>query len=324
MKKQRVIIWGFYPDDGVLKNTISYVWNSFSDAFLHLGYDVYWFPNVKVDNFDFSDCIFIAEGHDDSEIPLEKTSTYFVHCAWNPKKYIGNVARFIDIRHALKHTNQKNYIFELDKEKTKMDPGVYYEPSTNQVINLKNGYVDYMVDDFDKIYMSWATDLLPDQINENDVYHPRGDSIYFLGSLSSDGDFENISLLKEFGDECKKNGVKFKINNFYQNQISNEDHIKLYKESILGFDLRCKINIEWGYVPCRVFKTMSYGHLGLTNCPETLVELEGHVKYSPTPAGVFHEGMKHKGDYKFIKDGLHYIKDYHTYINRAKSLLKVL
>ena len=50
MNKQKVIIWGFKPENGVLKNTISYVWNSFYLAFKYLDYDVHWFPNEKIDN----------------------------------------------------------------------------------------------------------------------------------------------------------------------------------------------------------------------------------------------------------------------------------
>jgi len=325
MSKQKVIIWGFYPKDGVIQNTISYVWNSFANAFIKLGYDVYWFPNEKVEGFDFTDCIFIAEGWDDSEIPLEKTSTYIVHCAWNPAKYIGNVGRFIDMRYNLKKMDHPNYIFELDKDKaTKVGKACYLEESTNQVIDFKNGKVEYRIDDFDKVYICWATDLMPEEINEQDIYYPRSDTIWFLGSLSNDGKYANIPLIKEFGAECEKNGVKFAVNNFYNRQLSVEEYIQLSKESLLGPDLRCELNVEWGYIPCRVFKNMSYGHLGLTNCPETVRELEGHVKFAETPAGVFHEGMKYKDDYKFIKDGLNYIKDHHTYINRAQSLLEVV
>ena len=43
----KIIIWGFYPENGVLQNTISYVWNSFYTAFKYLGHEVYWFPNNK-------------------------------------------------------------------------------------------------------------------------------------------------------------------------------------------------------------------------------------------------------------------------------------
>ena len=320
----KIVIWGFYPENGVLKNTISYVWNSFYNAFKYLGHDVYWFPNEKIDNFDFSDCIFIAEGYDDSEIPLNKTSTYFVHCAYNPAKYVGNVRKFVDMRYNLKKIDHPNYVYELDKEKTKMDKGCYYEPSTNQVIDFKNGRVNYRIDDFDKVYIGWATNLMPNEIDKNDVYYPRSNNVYFLGSISNDGRYSNIHLIEEFANECRKNNIEFVLNNFSANQLSEEDYIRLSKESLLGFDIRCQADVEWGRISCRLYKNMSYGHLGMTNCYEAYKELDEYCIYNESASGLFYDAMAKKDDYEFIKKSVNYIKQYHTYVNRVQSLLKVL
>ena len=320
----KIIIWGFYPKNGVLQNTISYVWNSFYNAFKYLGYEVYWFPNQKIDNFDFSNCVFISEGYDDSEIPLDKTSTYFVHCAYNPEKYVGKVRKFIDMRYNLKKIDHPNYVYELDKENTKMDIGCYYEPSTNQVIDFKNGKVSYRIDDFDKIYIGWATNLMPNEINEDDVYCARSNKVYFLGSLSSDGKYSNIHLIEEFAKECHKNKIEFVVNNFSNNQLSEDDYIDLCKESLLGFDIRCQADVEWGRISCRLYKNMSYGHLGMTNCYEAYKELDEHCIYNESASQLFYDAMSKKDDFEFIKKGVNYIKEHHTYVNRVKSMMKVI
>jgi len=320
----KIIIWGFYPKNGVLQNTISYVWNSFYNAFKYLGYEVYWFPNQKIDNFDFSNCVFISEGYDDSEIPLDKTSTYFVHCAYNPEKYVGKVRKFIDMRYNLKKIDHPNYVYELDKENTKMDIGCYYEPSTNQVIDFKNGKVSYRIDDFDKIYIGWATNLMPNEINEDDVYCARSNKVYFLGSLSSDGKYSNIHLIEEFAKECHKNEIEFVVNNFSNNQLSEDDYIDLCKESLLGFDIRCQADVEWGRISCRLYKNMSYGHLGMTNCYEAYKELDEHCIYNESASQLFYDAMSKKDDFEFIKKGVNYIKEHHTYVNRVKSMMKVI
>lgn len=320
----KIIIWGFYPHNGVLQNTISYVWNSFFNAFKHLGHEVYWFPNQKIENFDFTNCVFLCEGYDDSEIPLNKSSTYFVHCAFNPAKYVGQVRKFIDMRYNLKKIDHPNYIYTLDKEKTKMDKGCYYEPSTNKVIDFKNGRVAYRIDDFDKIYIGWATNLLSHEIEENDVYFPRSNKVYFLGSLSDDGRYANVHLMQEFAKECQKNNIEFIINNFTQKQLSETDYIRISKESLLGFDIRCDADVEWGRIPCRLYKNMSYGHLGMTNCYEAYKELDGHCIYSKSASQMFYDAMNKKNDFAFIKKGLNYIKNFHTYENRVRSMLKVI
>ena len=205
-----------------------------------------------------------------------------------------------------------------------MDIGCYYEPSTNQVIDFKNGKVSYRIDDFDKIYIGWATNLMPNEINEDDVYYPRSNKVYFLGSLSSDGKYANIPLIEEFARECQKNNIEFALNNFSANQLTEEDYIRLCKESLLGFDIRCQADVEWGRISCRLYKNMSYGHLGMTNCYEAYKELDEHCIYNESSSGIFYDAIAKKDDYEFIKKGVNYIKEYHTYVNRVKSMMKVI
>jgi hypothetical protein len=325
-EKYRVIVWGFKPVNGVVQNTISYVWESFYKAFSNLGFETYWFPNEKIEGFNFENCIFLCEGYDDSNIPIEESSIYYVHCAYDPIKYVGKVGRFIDLRYNLNNIDHPNYIYTLDKVKSeKIGKGCYYEPSSGKMIEFKNGRVSYSINDFEKVYVSWATDLLPSEIDENDVYLEREKKIYFLGSLCADKEFYNIHLIEEFANECRKSGIEFIINPFGPNtQLSNYDYIKKSKESLLGFDLRCERAASWGQIACRIFKNMSYGHLGLTNTLEAYNELEGHCLYSSSPSDLFHMGMERREDYNYIKDGLKYIREHHTYINRVESLISII
>jgi len=321
----KVVVWGFKPKDGYVENTISYVWESFFKAFQYLGFETYWFPDERVDNFDFNNCIFLSEAYQDNFIPLNKSSIYFVHCAYNPVKYIGQVGKFIDLRYNLKKINHPNYIYEIEKDKLeKIGKGCYYEPSTNKMVRLKNGRVDYEIDDFDKLYLSWATNLMPNEINEEDVYLERSNKIYFLGTLSKDGDYANKYLIDQFAAEARKNNVEFVINNFYDRQLSDSDYIKLCKESLLGFDVRCKAHVDWGHIPCRLYKNISYGHLGMTNSLESYNELDGYCVYNPNVSELFHDCMAKRKDYDFIREGLLYVKDNHTYVNRVKSMLTVI
>ncbi len=208
--KYRVIIWG-YPMKEPIANTVSYVWNGIYKAFKILGFETYWFSDENYPkDFDFSNCIFWAEGYADDNLPLNDTSIYYVHCAWNPKKYIGHVKKFIDIRYNLRYIEHPNYIYKLDKENTpQLGKGCYYEKSTNQIVDFKNGRVRYDIEDFDKLYLSWATNLMPHEIDENDIYKKRNKIVYFLGTLSTDGQYANVNLIQEFENECKKNGIDF-------------------------------------------------------------------------------------------------------------------
>jgi hypothetical protein len=51
--------------------------------------------------------------------------------------------------------------------------------------------------------------------------------------------------------------------------------------------------------------------------------MDGNCIYNPDPAELFHDGMRNRKNYDLIKKGMEYVKENHTYINRAQSLLKV-
>ena len=130
----KVVIWG-YP---LYSHTHSYIHNAFYKAFQHLGYDTYWFHDEQYpEDFDWNDCLFWTEGFADKKIPLNKTSTYFVHVCPDPSKYIGKVKRFVDVR-----TNDiwhKDHVYEFTLDKTKVErvgPCTYYQPKKNRRVQV--------------------------------------------------------------------------------------------------------------------------------------------------------------------------------------------
>ena len=81
-------------------HTHSYIHYGWHKGFKHLGYDTYWFDdNNFPKDFNYNNSLFITEGYADNNIPILKTSIYFVHIARFPEKYINNVKRFIEIRY---------------------------------------------------------------------------------------------------------------------------------------------------------------------------------------------------------------------------------
>lgn len=324
----KVVVWGFKPNQqGIYKNTVGYVWNGFYRGFKSLGFETYWFSDDDYDpTFDYSNCIFIVEAWDSNNIPINSDSIYYVHCAYDPSKYVGKVKKFIDLRYNLKSMNHPNYVFSRDKkDDVKLGPCCYLQPSTNQTVHLKNGHVDYQIEDFDKIYISWATDLLPEEMNENDIYLERENLIVFLGTIYYD-EYTNVPELEEFSSACQQNNIGFLVNpySYGADQILQEDYIKNYKRSLFGIDLRGKNNRETGYIPCRVFKNASYGLLSATNSEEVYNEMEGHCVYNFSVTQLFYDAMKERTNLTFITNSFYYVKENHTYINRCSDMLKIL
>ena len=321
MKYSKVVIWG-HP---LYSHTHSYVHEAYYRAFKHLGYDVYWFhdDNYPLD-FDFANCLFIGEGFADKKIPINSTSCYLIMYCPSPVKYQG-AGRYVDVR--MTAVNFKDHIqeYSLDKNTaSKIGPACYFVPKTSEKIKVKNDYVDYEINDFDKVYISWATNLLPHEINYDDMYIPREPNIYFCGTLSSSGEGENLSNWIPFIQEVKKSGYGFISNDPWQNPLSNDEVMRRMRESLLGVDIRSNLHIKQGLLTCRVFKNISYGHLGVTNSEEICNELEGNCVYNLDTSQLFYDAMSQRENASMIMNGMKLVKENHTYINRITSLLSIL
>lgn len=319
----KIIIWG-YP---LHSHTHSYIHAAFYKAFKSLDYETYWFHDKNYPkDFDWNDCVFWTEGFADKNIPLNKTSTYFVHVCPDPAKYINaGVKKFIDVRY--NHLWHKDHVYEykLDKSKVeKVGPCCYLSERKNRRVQVLNDYHKYWIEDYDKFYVTWATNYLPSEFDFEDIKYPRENKIYFSGNISSTGRCENYSTFKPFIYECQKNGIEFIHNDPFSNPLDENEVIERTKKSILGVDIRGPEHIKNGYVPCRVFKSISWGHLGITNSYEVYNELEGNCLYSKDTAQMFYDSMNKKNDFDFIKKSMKYVKENHTYVNRIQSIMKLL
>lgn len=321
MKYSKVIIWG-HP---LYTHTHSYVHDAYYRAFKSMGYDVYWFHDKDYpEDFDYNNCLFIGEGFADKEIPINESSCYLIMYCPSPIKYQGS-GRYIDVR--MTAVNFKDHIqeYSLDKSKTtKLGPACYFEPKTSNKIQVKNDYVDYEMDDYDKIYISWATNLLPDEFEEEDIYLERENAIYYSGTISAQGVCENYSKWMPFLKACQENKIKFIHNDPWANPLSMGEVINRTQRSILGVDIRGPQHLKQGLLTCRVFKNISYGHLGLTNSSSVYEELDGNCVYNDDTEQLFYDGMSNRENYNLIKRGMQFVKENHTYINRINSILSIL
>lgn len=321
MKYSKVVIWG-HP---LYSHTHSYVHDAYYRAFKHMGYDIYWFHDDEYpEDFDYTNCLFIGEGFADKNIPINDTSCYLIMYCPSPIKYQG-AGRYIDVR--MTAVNFKDHIQEYSVDKsvlTKIGSACYFDPKTSNKVKVKNDYVNYEMNDYDKVYISWATNLLPDEFEEEDIYLERENVIYFFGTISGSGVCENFSNWKPFIKSCSDNKINFIHNDPWQNPVSMGDVIVNIQKSLLGIDIRGPQHLKQELLTCRVFKNISYGHLGLTNSKAVYEELEGNCIYNDNTEELFYDGMKNRKNYKLISDGMKFVKENHTYINRINSLISIL
>lgn len=294
----KIIIWG-HKNNG---HTHGYIHSSYFKAFKYMGYDTYWFDNNDdVSGFNFDNCIFLTEDQVQSNIPLNKTSKYILHHT-KLDKYIDNRLDFINLANYLKYC----------------DTGV--DNAYNKGNSLeKVGECCFWDEKTKTIHQPWATDLTPNEIDLNNAlqYNKNLNDIYYIGMSHENSDNINI-----FANSAKINGKNFIITRG-QSDIQN---MELIRKSLVSVDIRGDWHLECGYLPCRVFKNISYGRLTGTNSENVKKVMGEHVIYDSNPSELFNKLVEAEKVVTIdnIKAAMNHIKTNHTYVNRINNLLKFI
>ena len=298
---ERVIIWGHK----LHTHTHSYIHYGFYKAFKHLNYDVYWFDNNDTanddfKNFNFNNCLFITEGQVDNCIPINNNSIYILHNC-NIEKYKG-IDRKFNLQ-VITKSDLERYKFD------KIDIASYYHS--------------------DLLMICWATDLLPKEINKN-ILKVKTNSIKSKDVLN----FVGMPLYPwdEVLKWCNNNGITYKsYGGFNKTNVSSERNMELIQESILAPAIQEPWQVEHGYIPCRVFKNLSYGKMVQTN--NAFVNnfiFQGKLLYDEDIHKLMGMGMEFNknisvGNNKnLLLELMENVRDNHTYINRIQSIIKFL
>lgn len=326
----KVIVWG-YP---LHSHTHSYIHYGWVKAFKHLGYDTYWFDDTSFpSDFDYTHCLFITEGYADNKIPLHSTNTYCVHVARNPYKYISCGARFIDIRYNVLEIKDCNYNYRLaDKHLEAISPVTLYEQQASSG-DLNKMYQKGEVVKYEAVYMCWATDLLPDEFNLEDrfIVPEAPPVLHFIGTIGSG----NAREIGKYLNACSRRGIRVFTNDPWKNPLSFEEAKRMVQRSVLSADIRgsgdpskphetgtCHKQI--GYIPCRLFKSISYGKLGASNC-KRLYELFGDkIVFCEDEDRLVDLCLEKYQDMEYIREQMEWVRDHHTYLNRVADLLEVV
>ena len=319
MKHKRLIIWGYKPDTG---HTHSYIHYGYYIAGNALGLETHWLDTRDLSRIDpslFDDALVITEHYAPLRVspgmPLSQTSTYFVHYMGNRKDnpenpdgaslYRGKVGRFLDFRYNGYGWNDKNYDYVIDKSKvTKISEGSSFEKGT---------------DGYDIFYSIFATDILPDQINFDDVNIPKERKSFFAGTIRQD----NAYLFEPFVKALSENNIKFVHNSPWDNPLSPDEIRKHISTSLIAADLRGEVWQKGGYVPCRTLKNISYGALGVTNSIAVKEMFGNNIAYADNPYDMVYTALNKINDKKAILDSMAYVKEHHTYINRVNDIIDV-
>jgi hypothetical protein len=171
--------------------------------------------------------------------------------------------------------------------------------------------------------MMWATNLLPKEIKAlkpDRVFRSNSQVINWVGSFHSN--------VEPFVRACEKNRIAFRVLGGFQTEsvVSIEENVRLIRESYLAPALAAPHQLRAGYIPCRVFKNISYGQFGVTNSDVANNLFGNTLVYSHDSGKLFDMARQRLSTVSTAE--LHNLMDMvaekHTYLNRIQTILQAV
>ena len=319
----RFIIWGYKN----VYHTHAHIHEGFYRTLLYMGKDVEWLDQVDdIRNKDFSNTFFITN-HDcvpengdywpwkvqkKSVLPIRNDCFYAVH-GMNDHKDIHNI-----FKNSKKTLSWDVLTMYAMRKKLGLPIGA---PPSNQVELEQDSLFDLAKKHLE---FRWATDLLPHEIEANkpmELMSLHNKVINWVGTIW----WVNEKELSEFKRACQEDGIKFKqFGAGQKGVVSIEENIRLTRSSYMAPTITGSHYLEEGYIPCRIFKNISYGQFGITNSRKVNDLFGGKLIYNPDSYKLYYEAKERLASIHVSE--LHTLMDEvaqkHTYINRIVVMIK--
>ena len=284
-------------------HTHSYIHYAFIKAFQKLGYDTKWVDdNDEIDPLSYpSGTVFLTEGQVDKKIPKRKDCLYILH-----------------------HVSREAYQVIPKHNKVFLD--MYTQNIIENVIQISE--VSFYNTTGDTLHSVWATDLLPDEIDIEEAirtFDNKKNAVVFIGTLTNCNRFGNYNQIMPFVKEAQKDEYEWI---HPSNPIDNNTQKSLISSCLLAPAITGFWQQDVGYIPCRIFKNISYGCIGITNSKYVADIIKNDCVYHQNSIELYKktkEFLQQPND--IIKDILRRqmtnVKMNHTYMNRIDDILKV-
>jgi hypothetical protein len=298
-----IVIWGYKIGNlNEYIHTHSWIHKGFYEGFSYLNYNTYWFDDtMDISHFDFSNTLFITMGDEENKnMPYRKDCYYILHNS-NTTKFIDNGLNYMIIQ-----------VYTLDCNIKERELKRVYSDDPYQLYNLKDR----------TLYFPWATNLFPKEIENNitNIKFKKSNEVNFIGMM--------IEPWIEFSQLCQKKNLVFKsIGGFTQNKVSFDENKRLIQESFMAPALVCEWQKNNGYIPCRIFKNISYGKFGITNSHIVNNLFNNELIYDSNIEKLFDKAydicLNDKIQYDILEKHMRFIANKHTYINRCQTMLDI-
>ena len=279
-------------------------------AFERLGCEIHWFSDQSFPSqseFDYSNCIFFVDnqGPLDHNVPIVDTGIYFAYDKFtNVNKYLNKVRCLVNYRVA----EFKKTISDDDRY-VEIEKGVTFDTQASEPYNV--------------VYFSWATNLMPEEIDLDWVNKERNNEYNFVGTIHAPR--PNVEPLhQQFIEIVKNKGILFNHYNPNVNPATDEEHVGILQRSMFVPDFRPQEQKDNWYLPCRILKAISYGCLTVSDAPYLKNFIDDSILTSENAQEIFDLGVKNQNNKELILHQMEIVKRDHTYLNRCRGILKIV
>ena len=304
--KNKIVFWV----ENKPNQTFSYIYAGMKKSFERLGCEVHWFSDQSFPSqseFDYSNCIFFVDnqGPLDYNVPIVNTGIYFAYDKFtNVNKYLDKVRCLVNYRVA----EFKKPILDDDRY-VEVEKGVIFDTQASEPYNV--------------VYFSWATNLMPEEIDLDWVNKERNNEYNFVGTIHAPRPNAE-PLHQQFIEIVKNKGILFNHYNPNVNPATDEEHVGILQRSMFVPDFRPQEQKDNWYLPCRILKAISYGCLTVSDAPYLKNFIDDSILTSENAQEIFDLGMKNKNNKELILHQMEIVKRDHTYLNRCRGILKIV
>ncbi|MHB1834115.1 MAG: hypothetical protein ACYCXW_04035 [Solirubrobacteraceae bacterium] len=310
---KRVVIWG-HP---IHSHTHSYVHEGFARAFRWLGADTLWTDDRRaLGHLDLAGTLFLTEGQAFDGMPLRRDCRYVLHNV-SGERYaeVADRALLLQVHEV---TVRSRCAAGAPIEK--LDEYTFLERPNGAPVTL---------------HQPWATDLLPDEFDFEVRFPepwPRSrarawlrvrrtglPSAMWVGTIGG-GQYGNVDELEGFRRGCADGGVRF----VHRAGVDRQQHLALIRSSLLAPTIVGRWQLEHGYLPCRIFKNISYGRLGITNSPWVQAIFDCDILYRSDTEELFWSATNFVRERPMLVAQMNEVQARHTFVDRIERIVACL
>lgn len=240
---KRIVIWGLK----YRYHTQRHIHKAFYKNAKKIGYESVWLEDTKNNSKKIKDgdLIISTEGYgkmvpkkntfEEYNLPIKDKVFYCLH-------------------------NYQNFYTEKIKSENLIKLQVYNDVDGAKDADVKIDEARFFNTKTRTLFQPWGTDLLPEEFKKP-IYN-KNSFVFWIGNIWNDkenrGNLNEITELKNILKENNLKFIKIKI-------IPDFLHVLLIRRSRIAPAIGGNYQVKVNYLPCRMFKNISYGQLGISN-----------------------------------------------------------